>query len=133
MTKDQKLNCPDADLPMMAGEVLCPEEKHHMYPPNDSDKCPKCKKRTYASGYATKELQKPCTVADPIALTPDNAFKWRDWACDEYGYTTFKQAMLDIKHINPLRKTLPFDLWLASFAQPKHYIKAVCLCAAEGE
>jgi hypothetical protein len=74
----------------------------------------------------------PC----PIPLTPDNAFKWRDWAVEKYGSSALQDAFAEI-YKKELDHKWPMEIavyrWLFKEATPAHYIKAACLCKIESE
>lgn len=82
-------------------------------------------------------------------LTPDNyccysepnaQVKWRDWAVDKYGAQAFWKAMDTVftkvwpeykasgKHIY-----YSTSAWTMTYAQPYHYMLAVCLCVIKEE
>lgn len=63
-----------------------------------------------------------------IQLTPANAFKWRDWAVDNFGKWRFSDALkkIAIKRLNPDAHWNYVDV--IAHSKPKHYLKAAALC-----
>lgn len=112
MTEDQILNCTDADLPKMSGEVF------------DTRYCKNC---TTKPDICTPK--RCCYI--PIPLTWDNAMKWRDWAVEKFGYNIFRKTLVDVYFyfIDDLK--MSFDEWIITKIRPSHYIKAAMLCAKE--
>lgn len=129
MNKDQILTASDTELPALLGEVLQPETKvcdlvHISYSMTDPNwQCTKCDK------LCDVKKNWPCTIPDSISLTPDNAFKWRNWAVEKYGKHEFSFAMQD--------STVSEFNWdyvpIVSLAKPRHYLIAAALCAMKGK
>ena len=133
MTKDQIPKATGDDLSRLAGEVLQPEKQSHDYQMatyhtiNKTWTCRFCYKTIKAN-----KLHEKCTHANLIPLTWPEAMKWRDWAVGEFGAEEYTEALWQIwKQI--LNSETPFDEWLATKAQPEHYIKAAMLCKIGGE
>lgn len=128
MTEQQILNASEADFPAMCGEVLQPERtKPRWHSPSSlvDHKCSRCRQSVEKDNSLT------CLGKDPIPLTPDNAFKWRDkYADDEDSLFAFIAALETVWRNGDME--LCFEQWLI-FAQPIHYLKAACLCKMRGE
>lgn len=124
ITEKEILNATEETLPQIAGKVLQPENNKHVMPSKYGSRglCLKCGK--YLDWTRWKE---ECISVDPIALTWDNAMKYRNWAVEEFGKFSYYRI---IKLLVPCSGTegLNKDEWIIIKALPIHYIKASCLC-----
>ena len=89
-------------------------------------RCRKCRKVINAASDETE------CVADSIPLTPDNAFKWRDWAMDNFALLDIMQAMQKVEDFNNKTYADP-AMWWKLESQPDHWLQAAALCAEKGE
>ena len=121
MNKEQILQAEGEELSRMAGEVLQPDREQckcdtfHQVKAWDEFRCNDC------AGYEDENI---------IPLTPDNAFKWRDWAVEKFGVVVFRRNMEEVQYYSS-KKSHAFSSWVSCYAKPSHYIKAACLCALE--
>ena len=139
MTEQLLLELTGDELSRALGEVLQPETNKHnehgeqVVPFTSS--CSKCKlmMREFGVPYSrpTEHSNKPCKYADPIPLTPDNAFKWRDWAVEKFGKQVFMDALCivywDYFNRDGTAK-MSFKEWLGCYIEPEHFLKAAALC-----
>jgi hypothetical protein len=140
MGKEQILQAEGDDLAMMAGKMLIGNHTPTLYgpyddPPSTSISCQNCHQiRQDVTASDRKDFWNESCY---IAITPANAFKWRDWAVEKYGATVFWNAMDAVftmewatyknsKDFN--RKYVSTPSWAMVYAQPKHYVKAAMLC-----
>ncbi len=129
-------------LSQLLGKLLQPEKnRHNLWIPDalwggngyQNYECQRCDLK---KGLSLEEKEQwltdnPCPIPCPIPLTPDNAFKWRDWAVAEYGKddegdTYFVKAMMDI--YNLCGDKYGITAWLTDKAQPRHYLIAAAKC-----
>lgn len=147
ITIEQILKADGDDLSRQAGEALQPETARHDLKYERSNLptmywkvCRKCKARTKMTEDIEVHLAANCgnikCVPDPILLTPDNAFKWRDWAVKKFGAEQFEIAITIIDSYN---RNFEFDQYdqemiessvsqSFNFGSPDEYIKASCIC-----
>lgn len=143
ITKEQILQSEGDELSRLAGEALQSKKcfieaqtaRKHQHKLPAKYFCNTCNLWT--------DTPKKHAKADPIPLTPSNAFKWRDWAIEKYGSCKFEGAMvkmiyptIDLSDETAERArvmTISALSFFAKRAQPKHYIKAACLCEIEGK
>jgi hypothetical protein len=130
MTNEQILTAEGDELSRLLGEVLqaaiC--QYHGKHPP--CQPCNTCS--TWVEGGIRK--CKP----DPIPLTPDEAFKWRDWAVAEYGIGCFYGVLWDMfDYFEPIfREELKEHLFvdtLISCMTAKQYLQAAAICKLNKE
>lgn len=116
------LTCSEADLPRVAGEVLV--GKGHIWSGSYPHiTCSLCNKY--------KHDKSPVCTGKDIPLTPANAFKWRDWAIEKYGWRAFDDALAEVGcHQGKAdMKWHEFALKLT----PADYIRAACECKLNSE
>lgn len=133
MTKEELLQASDKDLPRMLGEVLQPEKNgKHNWSQLIGEKTFGYRWRCLLCGREA-ETNNPnfeCERAfHEIPLTPANAFKWRDWACKEYSFRIYMEAVRTIG-IRQVGWT-SIDSFMAYESKPKHYLIAAAICALE--
>lgn len=125
--KTKILEASGEELSRLAGELLG-SNKLHRHNPRDIGEgvyqCVYCNKVGFQKD--TEDNSETCPVGYPIPLTPDNAFKWRDWAVEKFGFVNFRWSMEEVHYQDD--KARGFTTWLATHADPIHYIKAACLC-----
>jgi hypothetical protein len=116
----------DTELSLWLGEVLNGGSHGHIVAQTIQEMefsyyhCKTCGKINF-------ETDSHCPISAPIPLTPDNAFKWRDWAVEKYGEddegdTYFVKAMMVV--YNFYGNNYGITAWLTDKAQPKHYLIA---------
>ena len=132
--KDQLLNCDlttaegKKELSRLLGEVLQPYTKHKAKQSlcemaASSYRCKNCGEKQY-------DPEQVCP-SPRIPLTPDNAFKWRDWAVEKFGASNLWLALRKVWMECYIGQE-PFTTWLATKAQPHHYLIAAALCKLNG-
>ncbi len=121
MTPEQILKADDKTLPAMAGKVLQPDAKHYWTNTGGIEHCKNCREMWNASKENT-------TCHCHIPLTPDNAFKWRDWAVEKYGAKCFMKAVETVG--NECLGYVDESAFIC-FGDPIHYIKAAMLCVVK--
>jgi hypothetical protein len=130
ITPEQLSKADDTEFSKLAGEVLLSKPYQHntkqLYNDAGELQCVKCKGILWSSGKYVNIG--PCSFPDPILITSDNAYKWRDWAVEKFGEIAFTNALLKLKHSDCSYGATPFDVWIATKAQPRHYIEAACRC-----
>jgi hypothetical protein len=136
ITPEQILKSTGDELSRLAGEVLQPEMKHHVYS-GASHSCRNCKKELYTySGRGTEALHQDCDIATPIPLTWPEAMKWRYWCVGQYedgGDYKYSGGRFEGAMNTVLVQAKISNFLAATFAQPEHYIKAACLCVLEAK
>lgn len=128
MTPEQISKLSDEDFSKLAGEVLQPEELlHEMIEQTERGLwpyyCEKCKK-----GHDLKQDFPYRCAAGSIDLTPDNAFKWRDWCVENYIEAEFEDAMHEVYQNSEYNNLMSYQMWLLTKATPRHYIEAAVRC-----
>lgn len=128
MNKDKLLQATGPELSKLLGEILLYVPKGYGDPDSDiyanMSKEFRGKHVSITSAVLEVENNYLQRKNGGIPLTPDNAFKWRDWAVEKYGESKFVQVLYDM-----IRNELGYGfLEIIAFAQPEHYLKAVALC-----
>jgi hypothetical protein len=121
----------DTEISLWLGEVLQPDKNKHNEDGYKANACvtfcTKCKLELYAFAVPkvrdTMHRSRPCKYADPIPLTPAEAFKWRDWAVKEYGIRTLREALYSIYVQSEPYPGGNFREWVIR-AKPKHFLIA---------
>jgi len=124
MTEQELLKLTGDELSMALGEVL----RGDMRANHDEDSSGRCKK--CLCKFTDPSWRREC-IAVPILLTPDNAFKWRDWAVDKLDKCEYVKALLAVFGVawNPV--DIDFTVVCGLFGcelKPEHYLKAAALC-----
>lgn len=133
MTEKQVLKLTGVEFSKFAGEVLQSEIKEHRaYTRKCKDArvpigCVHCDANYIRKGIHWKTPKETC-VCRPIPLTPDNAFKWRDWAVEKFTRDMFARILWEVYYSTESYGKISFTDWICSVAQPIHYIKAAVLC-----
>lgn len=139
MTIKQIIQTTEETLSAIAGKVLQPETNEHKWDGAPGIvKCQKC-------DTIWVDDNSDCPKTDPIPLTPANAFKWRDWAMEEFGETAFDTAKCFAMDLWSIQNGIPTsskhklegwriaDSFFANAGEPIHYIKAACLCVLQAK
>jgi hypothetical protein len=132
MTPDTLLTASDKDLPRLLGEVLINEDKTHE-PNLPGHMCKRCFISFRWPTSPAKDAD--CPAKNLIPLTPDNAFKWRDWAIDGSHYMNgiWDKACDAVYYHFRDGSFEPRGRWFVAYAQPKHYLIAAALCVLKGK
>lgn len=142
MTTSQAiLQVSEKDAPLLFGEVLqyglnvnrkvVPDGLYYHSFCEDGNTCEKCGK------FVIQDVPY-CEIPDPIAATPANAFKWRDWCVEKYGDGFYIESLMTVcneaasekdkaKKFTYLEVSVYLAEWLAVKCQPLDILKAVCL------
>ena len=124
ITVEQILQAEGDELSRLAGEVLRGDMRLN-HDEDRSGRCRKCLCRCGEDGW-----QVEC-IAVPIPLTPNNAFKWRDWAVEKFGWQSLDQCLYSIYAEQlVLGGIYSWMEWMLNL-KPEHYIKAACLCVLQ--
>ena len=134
MTEQQLLKLTGDELSRALGEVLQPKGGSHL-PENivDSEwQCVLCGIQWDEASIISMDSMSQAKCIPFIHLTPDNAFKWREWAVEKFGDSHYVWQLRQIyKHecggSGYEYSDYLFIFWLAK-AQPEHYLKAAALC-----
>jgi hypothetical protein len=126
ITPEQLSKADDTEFSKLAGEVLLSKPYQHntkqLYNDAGELQCVKCKGILWSSGKYVNIG--PCSFPDPILITPDNAFKWRDWAVEKFGDGFFEASFIEVIG----NAGIYSSQGVLCYGEPRHYIEAACRC-----
>ena len=141
--KDKLMAATGGELSQLLGKALGTTHEPMLYgpyddPPSTSISCRHCYtnvQNEIRNRITDKQRDKFYKLTCRIALTPDNAFKWRNWAVKEYGEPAMSDAMRDVFTSETGRhNAIPVHLdWFIFNAEPEHYLEAAALCKLNAE
>jgi hypothetical protein len=135
--KDKLLQAKGKKLSLLLGEALQQTHEPMLYGPYDDPPstsiscryCFVCVHNEYGCRISENQRKKFFSQTCLISIKDWNvAMKWRDWAIEKYGVSTFGNKLHDVMEVLGLIDGIGWEL----LATKEHYLIAAALCKLEG-